>query len=262
MYSLKRESSPFFISESSPDSSYYDDPNPTLETDSNDQLANKITTLAGHINAANYRFLKLIAEFDRRKAWEGPGIRSCAYWLHWQCGIAMNAAREKVRVAKSLEGLPKINRHFEKGQLSFSKVRAMTRVATAENESYLVNIAEHGTTHHIEILSRAFRTVTHTDTRADNSIDEIDAISEQAQNEQNTREVSYYQDDEGMWVIKARLPFEEGSLLVKALTELGDRIAAKQDNTPNNGAKNVSAETFSGYKQPDKQPELSRASFG
>ncbi len=60
--------------------------------DSNDELADKITNLAGQINAAEYRFLKMIGEFDRRVAWEGAGIRSCAYWLNWKCGIAIGAA--------------------------------------------------------------------------------------------------------------------------------------------------------------------------
>jgi hypothetical protein len=61
---------------------------PELENfgESNEQLENQITTLAGQINAANYRFLKLIAEFDRRQAWSGYGLRSCAHWLNWKCG--------------------------------------------------------------------------------------------------------------------------------------------------------------------------------
>ena len=73
--------------------------------DSNDQLADKITLLAGQINAATYRFLIMIAEFDRRKAWVGPGIRSCAYWLAWKSGLDIKVAREKVRVAKALGGV-------------------------------------------------------------------------------------------------------------------------------------------------------------
>lgn len=113
--------------------------------ESNEQLEDQITTLAGQINAANYRFLILIAEFDRRKAWAGWGIRSCAHWLNWKCSIAMTAAREKVRTARALAGLPAINKAFQKGEVSFSKVRAMTRVATKENEDYLLNIAEYGT---------------------------------------------------------------------------------------------------------------------
>ena len=127
--------------------------------ESNDQLADRITTLAGQITAANYRFLKLIAEFDRRQAWADYGIRSCAHWLNWKCSIDMGAAREKVRVARALEELPAINAAFEKGELTFSKVRAMTRAAIDINKSYLLMIAEHGTTQKMETLVKSFRAV-------------------------------------------------------------------------------------------------------
>ena len=78
--------------------------------DYNDQLADKITTFAGKINAANYRFLKLIAEFDQREAWAGAGIRSCAHGLNWTFSIAMSAAREKVRTARVLDGYSVLKR--------------------------------------------------------------------------------------------------------------------------------------------------------
>lgn len=228
--------------------------------ESNDQLADKITTLAGQINAANYRFLKLIAEFDRRNAWVGYGLRSCAHWLNWKCGIAMNAAREKVRTARALEGLPNINIAFQAGELSFSKVRSMTRIATVENEDYLLNIAEYGTAQHMEVLVKAFRTVSRiADKPADFNAAEIDECKRsvlgetqyelrQQNFEQEARSVSCYQDDEGMWIIKAKLPAEEGALVAKALQELGDSIAdAKKGEVDNGAAKNnekgVSAET-------------------
>ncbi len=73
-----------------------------------DELAAEICTLAGHINAANYRWLNLIAEFDRRNGWADSATQSCAHWLNWKCGMAMGAAREKVRVARALETLPKV----------------------------------------------------------------------------------------------------------------------------------------------------------
>jgi hypothetical protein len=265
--------SPFFISESSADS--YSDSNsdpsssdflnsaPFNADDSNDQLADKITTLAGQINAANYRFLKMIAEFDRRVAWEGPGIRSCAYWLHWKCGIDMGAAREKVRAARALVGLPEINAAFEKGELSYSKVRAMTRVATVENESFLLNIAQYGTTQHVEKLVGAFRSVNDSVV-----IDEVKQDRKVEQTLYESRGVSCYQDDEGMWIIKAKLPAEEGALLVKVLKELGDRLAANDnavgtldvnksddEKSDEEKTKNVSAETFSSYKNNDLEKD-------
>ena len=68
-----------------------------------DELASEICTLAGHINAANHRWLLLVAEYDRRDGWSDGATQSCAHWLNWKCGIAMGAAREKVRVARALE---------------------------------------------------------------------------------------------------------------------------------------------------------------
>ena len=62
------------------------------------ELAAEICTLAGHVNAATHRWLTLIAEFDRRNGWADNATQSCAHWLNWKCGIAMGAAREKVRV--------------------------------------------------------------------------------------------------------------------------------------------------------------------
>lgn len=75
--------------------------------------------------------------------------QSCAHWLNWKCGIDMGAAREKVRTAHALQNLPKISAAMERGELSYAKVRAMTRVACAGTEDYFLSIALHGTAHHI-----------------------------------------------------------------------------------------------------------------
>src|SRR6476469_3570993 len=88
------------------------------------EIAAEITELAGHLNAANYRWLSLIAEFDRRKGWSDGATQSCAHWLNWQCGIDLGAAREKVRVAHALTELTRIAAAMARGQLSYSKVRA------------------------------------------------------------------------------------------------------------------------------------------
>lgn len=197
----------------------------------NDRLADKISLLAGQINAANYRFLKLVAEFDRLEAWAGYGFRSCAHWLDWKCGIALGAAREKVRVARALEGLPDINAAFEVGELSYSKVRAMTRVATDKNEEFLLMIAQFGTAQNVEKLVGVFRTVSqYEDFQPDDKLRE--RLEEEFKSEQSEqikqaqeRQFSCYQDDDNMWVIRARLPAEEGGLFVKLIAALGDQIA-------------------------------------
>lgn len=119
-----------------------------------DSLENEITELTAHIHAATYRLLCLIAEFDRRRGWAQWGILTCADWLNWKCGLGLVAARKQLRVAHSLEHLPGIAEAFRLGEVSYSKVRAMTRVATSDNERYLLQIARHGTASHVERLVR------------------------------------------------------------------------------------------------------------
>ena len=121
-------------------------------------LVAEITTLAGHLNAANARFLALIAELDRRRGWAEWGVKSCAHWLNWKCGIGLGAAREKVRVAHALEKLPRYGCHDGRRSDQLRQGRArMTRVADAANEDYLLNIALCGTASHVEDVVRGYR---------------------------------------------------------------------------------------------------------
>jgi hypothetical protein len=124
-------------------------------------LQQEITALWGQITAATHRFLELVAELDDQRGWNGAGMINCAHWLNVYCGIGMVAAREKVRVAHAIRLLPGINAAFREGRVSYSKVRAMTRVATPENEAVLLNIAIHGTAAHVERTVRQFRTIEH-----------------------------------------------------------------------------------------------------
>ena len=155
------------------------------------ELASSITELAGHLNAANRRWLALIAEFDRRKGWSDWLTHSCAHWLNWQCGIDIGAAREKVRVAHALEQLPLIGAAMARGELSYSKVRALTRVATPATESVFLSIALHGTAHHVETIVRQYRRAT-----------EAAELSREAR-QQAGRELRWHWDDDGSLVIKA-----------------------------------------------------------
>src|SRR3954470_5299028 len=90
------------------------------------ELAAAIAAGAVRLAAATATWMRLIAEFDRRDGWHAAGIMSCAHWLAWQCGLSPGAAREHVRVARSLESLPLIEAAFAEGRLSYSKVRALT----------------------------------------------------------------------------------------------------------------------------------------
>ena len=92
------------------------------------RLETELLSLAGHIAAAQCRFLQLLAAYDRRGGWAGPGLRSCAHWLSWRIGMNLRTATEHVRVAHALTALPLITEAFAAGRISYSKVRAITRV--------------------------------------------------------------------------------------------------------------------------------------
>lgn len=119
-----------------------------------DALADRIAQTAASLDAATHSLLVDVRTFDERGGWAAQGAVSCAHWLSWKCGIALGAAREKVRVAQALAGLPLIDDELRRGQLSYSKIRAMTRVATAENEARLVEIGRASTAAQLEKICR------------------------------------------------------------------------------------------------------------
>jgi hypothetical protein len=94
-------------------------PNPHPIHTKGARLGREITELCGYLFAGTYRLLVLIREFDEERYWHGPGLCSCAHWLNFQCGIGMNAAREKVRVAHALAKLPRISAPFARGEISY-----------------------------------------------------------------------------------------------------------------------------------------------
>ncbi len=188
------------------------------------ELVREITTLAGHLNAANARFLALVAELDRRRGWAEAGVKSMAHWLNWQCGISLGAAREKVRVARALERLPRLATAMAEGRLSYAKVRAVTRVADAGNESYLLNIALHGTASHVEEVVRGYR----------RALDAEELSREAIQ--QRDQSLWFHTEPDGSLSIRGRVPAEVGALFKRALEAALDSLPIPE---------NVSAETSS-----------------
>src|SRR4051812_17575193 len=98
------------------------------------ELETGIIALASDLAAAEGVWLLMVAEFDRREGWAGHGVVSCAHWLSWRCGFSLSASRDKVRVARALANLPVTAEAIQRGELSYSRARAITRVATPENE--------------------------------------------------------------------------------------------------------------------------------
>src|SRR3954447_825298 len=128
----------------------HDDSSPVGRNKPLELLEREITELASHIHAATCRWFGLVAEFDRREGWAPWGCRSCSHWVSWRCGIAPVAAREHVRVARRLTELPLVRAAFGRGELSYSKVRALTRVDGIEREAELLELAQHATAAQLE----------------------------------------------------------------------------------------------------------------
>ena len=169
-----------------------------------DRLGNQIAEISAHIQAATYRLLVLIREFDARGGWDS-GFQSCAHWLNWRTGLDLGAARKKIRVARALEALPMISDSMRGGELSYSKVRALTRVATPETEAELLSFALIGTAAHVERLVRAWRRV-----------DRIESMEDGTQLRDH-RYLQAYPDEDGMLVLRARLSPEVGAIFHQAL---------------------------------------------
>jgi len=210
-----------------PISRHYPDPQHFRDLE---RLGDEITELAAHIHAATFQLLELIHEFDEQEGWSGEGVNSCAHWLNWKCGMNQGAAREKVRVAHALPDLPLISAAFREGKVSYSKVRAMTRVATPKNEEYLLSIANHGTAHHVERLVSQYRRL-----KRDEAL-ELENIRH-AQ-----RELSWMMDSDGMWLFRGKFTAEQGALISRALEAAMDEMFVESENEP----ADVSAETPAG----------------
>ena len=181
-----------------------------------DTLAAAVSTLAAHIHAATWRLLLLIAELDRRKLWAAQGAMSCAHWLSWACGIDAHTAREKVRVARALEDLPLLSEALSKGELGYSKVRALTRVATADNEAYLLDIGRHGTAAHVEKFARLYRQASQANE------------TERADARHRERGLAFWHEDDGTVVLHGRFPPEMAARIVSALEAAMAAHAAEQ----------------------------------
>jgi hypothetical protein len=191
-------------------------------------LESELLGLAGHIAAAECRFLQVLAEFDERGGWAGVGIRSCAHWLSWRAGMSLRTATDHLRVAHALRNLPRITEAFAAGRISYSKVRALTRITGSDTaaltriaaaiasgdpdlrhitvadpesaERVLLNLALSATASHVETVVKAVRR-RHTppeDTAA-------------------RRGLSWHWDDDGSLILRGRLTPDAGAVLIAAI---------------------------------------------
>jgi hypothetical protein len=184
--------------------------NPVADLTPIEDLDRNILTLCTHINAATYELLILVREFDERAGWVKWGLKNCAEWLAWRCDLSMATAMEKVRTAHALKLLPLISDAFSSGELSYSKVRALTRVANRNNEGELLTFALRHTTANVEVRCRELRC---------GREDSIDSAARAYTN----RSLRIRRDRErSMMVVTVELPMDTGELIEKALDKARD----------------------------------------
>ena len=203
-----------------------------------DQLGDEIAELSVHLEAATARLLDLIREFATRAGWNN-GFRSCAHWLAWRVGLDMGAARERVRVARALEKLPKLAKALACGELSYAKVRALTRVATPQTEERLLKIGRAGTAEHVERIVRGWRCV------------DRQAEARETATRHASRTLHVYPDADGAVVVRGRLEPEAGAMLMQALTAAREALYKRRSAVHNR-------RTFPRKRRPWRSSRLTR----
>jgi len=156
--------------------------------------------------------MKLLAEFDRRSGWQDTGFSSTAEWLAWRIGIKPGAARERLRTALALEQLPETSEAMENGELSYTKVRAITRVARPDNETALLEFARAGSAAALERVVRGWKAL---DRKSEVTAEQL---------RHRSRRFSAWVDDDGMVVVKGRLDPEVGAIFMRAVDAASDAL--------------------------------------
>jgi hypothetical protein len=168
-------------------------------------LGERIAEQAAHLDAALHRLLTDLRTFDRGGGWHTQGARSCAHWLSWRVGWGLGTAREHLRVAGRLADLPLLDDALRRGEVSYAKLRAITRVATPENEAALLELARQSSGHQLETVCRKYRAVLRHDAEPD------------PEGDRQRRWVARRDTDDGMVRIEAVLHPEEAALVWAAL---------------------------------------------
>jgi uncharacterized protein DUF222/HNH endonuclease len=181
-------------------------------------IERRLAELAAQINAGSCRWLELLAEFDRRCGWANTGCLSTADWVAWRCAVSPRAAREHVRIARCLAELPLLHAAFSRGELSYSMLRPLTRVAARESEADLLELARHATAAQLERVLGRFRHVS----------------SEEARDANERAFVAYDWEEDGSLTIRARLAPHEGAAFLRAMEAARDSIWAERfgDGSP------------------------------
>lgn len=197
--------------------------NNPLSTRSLDQLEIDLITRSARMNAEEYLFLCDLREFDLRQGWKAYHFNHCSEWLNWKCQLSLGCAREKVRVAHCLFDLPEISKAFSEGLISYSKARAMSRIAGPDNEHPLLDYALSRTALQVERHCKALR-------NAQRNLSTPDA-----NRAFQARYLCRSTRQDGTMTINMEVPQEMGELVMKAIEVAmggGEPSALQNDNDP------------------------------
>ena len=189
----------------------FEGPDAAVRTRPLERVEARIVELAGQIAAATCELLLLVAEFDAANGAGSWGMGSTAQWLSWHCGVGRRAAREQVRVARALRDYPQLVVPFQQGRLSYSKVRAVTRVATEATIDLLIEWALWAPAAQLERITAGWQRSMRKD---------------QVGAQQTARSLSWRWDDDGSLVGSFRLPPEQGIRFLHAM-EIAKGVAPK-----------------------------------
>ncbi len=210
-------------------------------------LGEQIAEQAVHLDAAMHQLLALLRAFDERGGWHVQGFQSCAHWLSWRVGWDLSTARDRVRVAHKLAGLPKVEAAMAAGELSYSKARAIARVATPHTEELLVQYAAYAPAAQMEKICQKLRTVER-------------ATEEKASGRRPDPEDRYVQArsmGDGMMCVKAVLRPEEAAMLMQVIQVAARSCRDAEDSKrPVNRADGLMAviQGFARGEQPERTP--------
>ena len=164
-----------------------------------------IGRLVRQMNVECYQMLVLVREFDDRFGWKKWSFKCCAEWLAYRSEISLSAAREKMRTAHALRSRPAISAAFADGRLSYSKVRALTRVAQVRDEDLLVAYALSTTAENVEERCRQIRNV-------------APESAHHAQRVWERRSLTLWRNEaRGTMRFMVEVPIEDGELIARAI---------------------------------------------
>jgi hypothetical protein len=194
------------------------------------ELGRKLIDLAGKLAAMECEWMSTLWEFNLRCGWADDGEVSCYDWLVSRCGLNRVTAREKLRVARELSRRAAVRTAFAAGSLSYSKVRAITRVKGADEETdrWLLKLAERGTTADLEVAARHFEELQSQEKPVDNYLRRWDKAA-----------VRGTRTFDRMMVIETVAPIEEGQEIM-ALLRAGE-AAGPVDSAESTGQRRLRA---------------------